>query len=130
MSLDLENEIIVDTEDTREGIHIDKGAILNEAARKKYIRQDALVSNLYSKYISFFTAYPDLFIDLITPKDSHFKLFPYQRIFLRASLRYRYHYCTAPRAFAKSFFSKKELIFLYKSKKHCVLFLLNSCISE
>ena len=98
MSLDLQDEVIIDKEDTREGIQIEKGVILTEnRINKNY--------ELYTKYISFFTAYPDLFIDLITPKESHFKLFPYQRIFLRASLRYRYHYCTAPRAFAKSFLS-------------------------
>ena len=55
--------------------------------------------------MSLFSAYPDLFIDLITPRDSNFRLFPYQRIFLRACLRYRYHYCVAPRAFSKSFLS-------------------------
>lgn len=98
MSLDLKEEVIVDTEETREGIKIDKGVILTE---------DRIMENyeLFTQYMSFFTAYPDLFIDMITPKDSHFQLFPYQRIFLRACLRYRYHYCTAPRAFAKSFLS-------------------------
>lgn len=98
MSLDLKDEVIIDKEDTREGIQIEKGTILTENRIEENYE-------LYTKYISFFTAYPDLFIDLITPKESHFKLFPYQRIFLRASLRYRYHYCTAPRAFAKSFLS-------------------------
>lgn len=60
---------------------------------------------LYEKYASLFTAYPDLFIDMITPEESNFQLFFYQRIFLRACLRYRHHYCVAPRAFSKSFIS-------------------------
>lgn len=57
------------------------------------------MENLFEYYL----AYPDLFIDAITPADSTFELYFYQRIFLRASLRYRYHYCVAPRAFSKSF---------------------------
>ena len=104
---------IIEKENTRDGIIVEKGVILSE---------DRIIKNmeLYEFYISFFTAYPDLFIDLITPKSSNFKLFPYQRIFLRACMRYRYHYCTAPRAFAKSFLSILALylrcIFLPRSK--------------
>ena len=113
MAIELETEIIQDKEDTREGIKIEKGTILTE---------DRIFKNyeLYTWYINFFTIYPDLFIDMITPKSSNFKLFPYQRIFLRACMRYRYHYCTAPRAFAKSFLSILSLylrcIFLPRSK--------------
>ena len=72
----------------KEGIEIEKGAILTE---EYLIRHE----DLFRKYCEFFSAYPDLFIDLITPSDSNFSLFFYQRIFLRACLRYRYHYCTA-----------------------------------
>ena len=113
MGLGIENFEIVDKEDTREGIKIDKGAILTEDRIDNWFE-------LYTQYINFFTVYPDLFIDLITPKDSHWALFPYQRIFLRACMRYRYHYCTAPRAFAKSFLSILALylrcMFLPRSK--------------
>lgn len=52
-----------------------------------------------------FLNYPDILLDMITPSYSNFQLFFYQRIFLRASIRYRYHYCVAPRAFSKSFIS-------------------------
>jgi hypothetical protein len=48
---------------------------------------------------------PDLFIDMITPKDSNFKLFFYQRVFLRVAMRHRYMYATFTRAFSKSFLS-------------------------
>ena len=58
---------------------------------------------LIEKYMSYFTAYPDLYLDLITPAESYFVLYFYQRIFLRAALRFRYQYVTAPRAFSKSF---------------------------
>lgn len=82
----------------KEGIELEKGAILTE---------EYLIKNeeLFSKYANFFTAYPDLFIDLITPSDSNFSLFFFQRIFLRACMRFRYHYCTACRAFSKTFIS-------------------------
>ena len=113
MDIAIKQEVIVDQPNTREGIVVDKGAILTE---------DRILKNydLYAQYGDFFTAYPDLFIDLIKPKDNNFNLFPYQRIFLRACMRYRYHYCTAPRAFAKSFLAILSLylrcIFLPRSK--------------
>ena len=47
--------------------------------------------------------YPDCFLDMITPKNTQFKLFFYQRIALRAMMRYRYVYIDAPRAFSKSY---------------------------
>jgi len=53
--------------------------------------------------LSIFSAYPDIFLDFITPADSNFELFFYQRITLRAIMRYRDVYITAPRAFSKSF---------------------------
>lgn len=77
-------------------IPLEKGVSLN-------IDKISKNREFYEKYANFFTAYPDLFIDLITPVDSNFKLFFYQRIFLRVCMRYRYHYCVAPRAFSKSF---------------------------
>lgn len=82
----------------KEGIELEKGVVLTE---------DYLISiePLLQRYFNLFTAYPDLYIDLITPSDSNFKLFFFQRIFLRACLRFRYHYCTACRAFSKTFIS-------------------------
>lgn len=87
----------------RDGIELEKGVMLSE---ERIIEHE----ELYKKYCEFFTAYPDLFIDLITPVDSNFQLFFYQRIFLRACLRYRYHYCVAPRAFSKTFISILAMI--------------------
>lgn len=84
--------------DYRFGHPIDKGAVLTT---------DIVIKNqtLFEQYCDLFLSYPDLFIDLITPKESNFKLFFYQRIFLRANLRYRYHFATFTRAFSKSFLS-------------------------
>ena len=65
----------------KNGIEIEKGVILNE---------DYLISNEASigDVMSFFTAYPDIFIDLISPEGCGIKLFFYQRIFLRAAMRF------------------------------------------
>lgn len=88
MGYEIDKTFLEEAEDTRQGIKLEKGVLLTE---NKVIKNFDLLQN----YMNFFCTYPDLFVDLITPKSSNFKLFPYQRIFLRASIRYRYHYCTA-----------------------------------
>lgn len=80
----------------RENIPLDKGVVLTKDYLEKNVK-------LIEKYMEFFTAYPDLFLDLIKPKDSNFTLFFYQRIILRALMRFKDIYITAPRAFSKSF---------------------------
>lgn len=80
----------------REGIEIEKGAILTE----QYLIEH---EELFREYTDFFTAYPDIFLDLIKPEDSNFTLFFYQRIVLRAIMRFKEVYVTACRAFSKSF---------------------------
>lgn len=82
----------------REGIPLEKGVVLGE---------DFLVKNekLFQKYANFFTAYPDLFLDLIKSSDSDFSLFFYQRVLLRAMMRFTDVYVTAGRATSKSFLS-------------------------
>lgn len=51
-----------------------------------------------------------MFLDAIAPTDSPIKLFFYQRIALRACIRYRYHSFTATRATSKSFIAMLSLI--------------------
>ena len=80
----------------KKGIPVEKGVVLSE----EYLRQH---KEEIGKTMSFFTAYPDLFLDLITPEDEKFQLFFYQRIFLRAAMRFKSIYLTAARAFSKSF---------------------------
>ena len=83
---------------TRDGIPIEKGIVLT---------QDFLDSNqeLFTKYLNLWIMYPDLFLDAIQSSEDakHFHLLPYQRVALRASMRYRYHFWTATRATSKSF---------------------------
>ena len=53
--------------------------------------------------VELFATYPDYLIDVITPSDSYFKLYFYQRVFLRVCLRYTEVSGTFPRAYSKSF---------------------------
>jgi hypothetical protein len=78
------------------GIPLEKGVILSD---------DWLDSNFEQivQVLETFTAYPDIFIDLITPTNDNFSLYFYQRIALRAIMRYKEIYITAPRAWSKSF---------------------------
>lgn len=84
------------TKGYRNGIEIEKGVVLNEEYLKQHLTE---IQQMYA----IFTVYPDLYLDLIKPEDSNFELFFYQRITLRALMRYRDIYVTAPRAFSKSF---------------------------
>ena len=54
-------------------------------------------------YVNGLTAYPDYYLDIIRPADSEFSLFFYQRFTLRALMRFKDVFITAPRAFSKSF---------------------------
>lgn len=80
----------------KEGVALDKGVVLTE----DFLNDSR---ELFEKYGNLFTVYPDIFLDLITPEEEEFKLFFYQRIFLRAVMRFRLVYVTACRAWSKSF---------------------------
>lgn len=82
----------------REGIVLEKGVVItNEFLEKN--------KKLLEDYIQVFSAYPDIFLDIIKPEGSNFNLFPYQRIFLRACMRFTTIYITAARATSKTFLS-------------------------
>ena len=87
----------------RDGITIEKGVILNEVFLEENFEQIGNVMSLFS-------AYPDVYLDLIKSQDSSFTLFFYQRITLRALMRFKDIYVTAPRAFSKSFITILALI--------------------
>lgn len=80
----------------RDGTELDKGVVLTERYLEEHYDE-------LGDMLSFFTAYPDCFLDVIAPADSHFTLYFYQRITLRAVMRFKNVYITAPRAFSKSF---------------------------
>ena len=83
---------------TRDGIPIEKGIVLT----REYLDAN---QELFTKYLDLWLRYPDLLLDAIQDsKDAiNFHLMPFQRIALRASMRYRYHFWTATRATSKSF---------------------------
>ena len=68
------------------------------------------------QYISYWRSYPDMFIDFLqtgingTIPETGLKFFFYQRVFLRAAMRYRYVYAVFPRAYSKSFLSVLTLM--------------------
>lgn len=80
------------------GIELEKGVVITPYFLEK--NQDFL-----QECFQLFSVYPDVFLDLITPENSNFTLFPYQRIFLRACMRYTSIYITAARATSKTFLS-------------------------
>ena len=62
------------------------------------------------QYIAFWRAYPDCFVDFMQTGYKPnvkltFKLYFYQRVFLRIAIRYKYVYAVYPRAYSKSFLS-------------------------
>ena len=82
----------------RDGIPIEKGIVLT----REFLDDN---QELFTKYLNLWIMYPDLFLDAIQLEEDakHFHLLPYQRVALRASMRYRYHFWTATRATSKSF---------------------------
>lgn len=80
----------------RDNVEIEKGVVLTTSWLKEHQEQ-------VESMLAYFTAYPDLFLDMIKPVEDDFDLFFYQRIALRAMMRYKEVYITAPRAWSKSF---------------------------
>lgn len=87
----------------RDGIALDKGTVLTT----DFLDDNA---NTIKAYLNFWLLYPDCFLDAIKPVKSPISLYFYQRIALRASIRYRYHSLTATRATSKSFIALLSMI--------------------
>lgn len=78
------------------------------------ISEDLLRENVdaYRELISYWRMYPDRLIDYycsLNPNNS-FKLFFYQRVFLRCIMRHKNVYATFVRAWSKSFMSVMSLM--------------------
>ena len=105
--------------------------LLNLSNNKKKIglseeRVNAIKPQL-RQYIAFWREYPDLFIDFLQtggdpnkPKTLNFYF--YQRVFLRAAMRYKYVYMVFPRAYSKSFLSVMTLMCRCVLYPRCKLF--------
>ena len=93
--------------------------LLNLSGKRKKIglseeRIEAIKPAL-RQYIAFWREYPDLFIDFLQDggdptREKKLKFYFYQRVFLRAAMRYKYVYMTFPRAYSKSFLSVMVLM--------------------
>lgn len=68
------------------------------------------------QYIAFWREYPDMFIDFLQTgadgqiPENGLRFYFYQRVFLRAAMRYKYVYMVFPRAYSKSFLSVMVLM--------------------
>ena len=67
------------------------------------------------QYIAYWREYPDMFSDFLqdggdSSKERKLKFYFYQRVFLRAAMRYKYVYMVFPRAYSKSFLSVMVLM--------------------
>lgn len=79
---------------------------LNSSRRKIGVSEERIeaVLPVLRKYVAFWREYPDLFVDFMVRgfsnevKEGQFKFYFYQRVFLRAVMRYQYVYCVFPRA--------------------------------
>ena len=82
----------------RDGIPIEKGCVLT----KQFLDDN---QELFTNYLNLWILSPDLMLDTIQSSDDakHWHFQPFQRIILRAEMRYRYHFLTACRATSKSF---------------------------
>ena len=80
---------MIDEPVLRDGIPIEKGIVLTT---------EFLDSNqeLFTRYLNLWILYPDLLLDAIQDSNDakYWHLQPFQRIALRASMRYRYHFWT------------------------------------
>lgn len=82
--------------------------ILDLSSKKKKIgvseeRLDAIKPYI-REYISYWREYPDMFIDFLqtgaegTIPENGLRFYFYQRVFMRAAMRYKYVYAVFPRA--------------------------------
>ena len=92
---------------------------LNKNTKKVGMSEERIRAQIphLRSWISFWREYPDIFVEFLCGDNpQNFKLFFYQRVFLRAVIRHRYAYATFPRAYSKSFLS--VLILMIR----CILF--------
>lgn len=86
--------------------------ILDLSSKKKKIgvseeRLDAIKPYI-REYISYWREYPDMFIDFLqtgaegTIPENGLRFYFYQRVFMRAAMRYKYVYAVFPRAYVNA----------------------------
>lgn len=93
--------------------------LLNLSTKRKKIglseERIEAIKPFLRQYIAYWREYPDMFIDFLQDggddtKEKKLKFYFYQRVFLRAAMRYKYVYMVFPRAYSKSFLSVMVLM--------------------
>lgn len=88
-------------------------------SKKKGLSEERIKAQIpvIRQYVAFWREYPDIFVEFLCGDNpENFKLFFYQRIFLRAVMRHRFAYATFPRGYSKSFLAVLVLML------RCVLY--------
>ena len=85
---------------------------LSNSRRKIGLSEERIapIKPILRQYIAYWREYPDMFFDFLQDggdpsNDRKLKFYFYQRVFLRAAMRYKYVYMVFPRAYSKSFLS-------------------------
>lgn len=81
---------------------------LSKGGNKIGLSEERILAQIpeLTRAFSFYREYPDIFVEFLCGNNpENFKLYFYQRVFLRAVMRHRYAYATFPRAYSKSFLS-------------------------
>ena len=97
---------------------------LSQARKKIGLSEERIeaILPIARRYVAFWREYPDLFVDFLIrgnsteEKEGEFKFYFYQRVFLRAVMRYQYVYAVFPRAYSKSFLTVMAMMI------RCILF--------
>lgn len=104
--------------------------ILSQSRKKIGISEEriAAIKPVARQYLAYWREYPDMFVDFLqTGRDGEIpenglRFYFYQRVFLRAAMRYKYVYMTFPRAYSKSFLSVLVLMCRCVLYPRCKLF--------
>ena len=91
---------------------------LSSSRRKIGVSEERIepLKPIIRQYISYWREYPDMFIDFLQTgldgeiPENGLHFYFYQRVFLRAAMRYKYVYMVFPRAYSKSFLSVLTLM--------------------
>ena len=103
---------------------------LSQSRKKIGISEEriAAIKPVARQYLAYWREYPDMFVDFLqTGRDGQIpenglRFYFYQRVFLRAAMRYKYVYMTFPRAYSKSFLSVLVLMCRCVLYPRCKLF--------
>ena len=103
---------------------------LSQSRKKIGISEEriAAIKPVARQYLAYWREYPDMFVDFLqTGRDGQIpenglRFYFYQRVFLRAAMRYKYVYMTFPRAYSKSFLSVLVLMCRCILYPRCKLF--------